>query len=155
VRELVYAKLRFAATVGRSAKGTGSSLRKHAWSWGAALLVSLLGTACTWTAPDSGSTKEASGIVGRTTAYRCHPNDSSCRPAPRGDVRFLVRSARTRRVLARVRSEGNGDFRVSIRPGRYILSRALVRGVAFKDRFVVVPRGSYTHVLLVTGGPFG
>lgn len=93
----------------------------------------------------AGSGGSASGLRGTVLIYpaspTCQPGTSCTRPA----AHALLRFSRGGQVVARVRTDGRGRFRIALRPRIYRVTSA-AKGATLKPSRVTVATGRFRHV---------
>jgi len=89
-----------------------------------------------------------SGLYGHVEKGPLTPVCSVSVPCYGPAKRSLIVFVRRGHVVARTRSDGNADYRVALRPGRYVLKSKIGFG-AVDPRVVVVKRGRFAQVDLM------
>jgi hypothetical protein len=89
--------------------------------------VSLLGIAALLLFPGFATTAPASGLRGTVVVDPSRPVCIQGRPCSAPAPGVVLRFSRNDRVVARTRTRADGTYRVTLAPGRYVVSLAAAR----------------------------
>lgn len=107
-------------------------------SIGAAVFLALLALVA------AGSGGSASGLQGTVLVYPASPTCQPGTPCTRPAAHALLRFSRDGKVIARVRTDGKGRFRIALRPRTYRVSST--KGTTLKPARVLVATGRFRRV---------